>query len=408
MQYAVVDVETTGVYPGGHDRIVEIAVVRLDPHLETVSEFATLLNPNRDLGPSWLHGIRAADVQGAPSFPEVAGCVLDQLRDSLVVGHNVAFDLRFLEAEFLRDGIRIERPPHIDTMPMAVRLGSPTRRLEDACDLFGIAVPTHHSALADARAAAAVFRRCSEHEGYVMAQAPAVPSWPVLQARGKLWPRTDAAKRWRERVPFLANLVRDLPAVDGDPGDWHAYYAVLDRALEDRRISQDEQAALRQAALDAGLSGDDVRTANESYLRALVATALHDGILSESEEQDLREVARLVALESALPGMLERNRGTGSPSDETGASREFVGRTVCFTGAMSGFVDGDRVTRERARELAASKGMVVVSGVTKKLDYLVLADPDSMSSKAKKARRYGTRLIAEPAFWAMMGVSTGG
>jgi DNA polymerase-3 subunit epsilon len=48
--------------------------------------------------------------------------------------------------------------------------------------------------------------------------------------------------------------------------------------------------------------------------------------------------------------------------------------------------------------------MIIQKGVTKSLDYLVTADPDSMSGKTKKARNYGVRIIAEPVFWAMMGI----
>jgi DNA polymerase-3 subunit epsilon len=42
--------------------------------------------------------------------------------------------------------------------------------------------------------------------------------------------------------------------------------------------------------------------------------------------------------------------------------------------------------------------------VTKKLDLLVLADPNSTSGKARQAREYGVRLVAETAFWEMIGV----
>ena len=45
-----------------------------------------------------------------------------------------------------------------------------------------------------------------------------------------------------------------------------------------------------------------------------------------------------------------------------------------------------------------------VKSVTKKLDVLVVADPDTMSSKAKKARTYGVRIMAEPVFWRLMGI----
>ncbi|MCH8899599.1 MAG: hypothetical protein IH942_03770 [Acidobacteria bacterium] len=51
--------------------------------------------------------------------------------------------------------------------------------------------------------------------------------------------------------------------------------------------------------------------------------------------------------------------------------------------------------------------MIVNDGVTKQLDYLVTPDPDSMSAKARKARKYGVRIIAEPVFWSMIGVDIG-
>jgi DNA polymerase-3 subunit epsilon len=43
--------------------------------------------------------------------------------------------------------------------------------------------------------------------------------------------------------------------------------------------------------------------------------------------------------------------------------------------------------------------------VTKKLDILVVADPHTQSGKARKARQYGTRIVHEPVFWQMLGVT---
>lgn len=62
----VADVETTGF--GKHDKIVEIAIVAMDPESwETVDEYDTLLNPKRDMGPTGVHGISASTVEVAPA-----------------------------------------------------------------------------------------------------------------------------------------------------------------------------------------------------------------------------------------------------------------------------------------------------------------------------------------------------
>ena len=61
----VIDCETTGL--GRHDRIVEIAVVTLDPQTwEPTDEYDTLINPERDVGPVGVHGITATMVEAAP------------------------------------------------------------------------------------------------------------------------------------------------------------------------------------------------------------------------------------------------------------------------------------------------------------------------------------------------------
>jgi DNA polymerase III subunit epsilon len=78
---------------------------------------------------------------------------------------------------------------------------------------------------------------------------------------------------------------------------------------------------------------------------------------------------------------------------------------VCFTGALSGQLDGQPITRDQAEQLAAAAGLTVAPRVTKTLDLLVLADPDSLSSKARKARQYGTRIMAEAVFWQTIGIS---
>ena len=102
-QIAVVDVETTGLFPRRHDRIVEIAVVVLNQDGDTEREYQTLVNPERDMGPTAIHGISAGEVLHAPKFAEIAGDILEFLNGvHVLVGHNVRFDRDFLASEFRR------------------------------------------------------------------------------------------------------------------------------------------------------------------------------------------------------------------------------------------------------------------------------------------------------------------
>ncbi|MFJ2034089.1 PolC-type DNA polymerase III [Streptosporangium sp. NPDC087985] len=70
--YLVIDLETTGLHPSRHDRIVEIGIVHLDPAGQVTGEWSTLVNPGRDLGSQHVHGINAADVRYAPTFNGIA------------------------------------------------------------------------------------------------------------------------------------------------------------------------------------------------------------------------------------------------------------------------------------------------------------------------------------------------
>jgi len=70
--FAVVDLETTGLFTGRGDRVLEIAVVHVSGDGEITGEWQTLLNSSRDLMPQRSHRIAAADILGAPSFADIA------------------------------------------------------------------------------------------------------------------------------------------------------------------------------------------------------------------------------------------------------------------------------------------------------------------------------------------------
>lgn len=80
------------------------------------------------------------------------------------------------------------------------------------------------------------------------------------------------------------------------------------------------------------------------------------------------------------------------------------GKSFCFTGAVSE-INPDTVkkwTRDEMQALVRHAGGVVRSGVSAELDYLVISDPSSTSSKAKKARDIGVVIIRPSQFFSMV------
>jgi len=406
-EIAVVDVETTGLFPGGVDRIIEIGIVRMAIDGTILDEYATLINPGRDIGRTDIHGIRAGDVLEAPTFGDVVGDVCTRLQGTIVGGHNVEFDARFLEAELKRAGHPL---PAVKLLCSMQALGG---SLASCCRDYGIEIGQAHSALDDARATArllACWLAERENDEPLVSLALDFGEgsvWPSVAPSGTSLCRQVAAAKASARATYLAQLVERLPAAAGvgTPAAFAVYYGVLDRVLEDRRVSEFERDEIERMAAEWGLSHGHARDAHVAYISRLVTQALADGVVSDAELRDLREVADLLGVEKEILGALLTTQNAPSPAANTPTHQSLAGKSVCFTGQLGCSMKGRLLTRQQAEELAAQAGLIVLRGVTRKLDILVLADPDTESGKARKARSYGTRLMAEVVFWTALGVS---
>jgi DNA ligase (NAD+) len=87
-----------------------------------------------------------------------------------------------------------------------------------------------------------------------------------------------------------------------------------------------------------------------------------------------------------------------------GAGGKLAGKTFCFTGAVKAVnpVTDKRWTRKELEEEVRRHGGKALSTVNAGLDYLVMSDPGSTSTKAQKARKLGTAVIAEEDFFRML------
>src|SRR5690606_8741056 len=106
----------------------------------------------RDLGAQRIHGIRAADVLGAPAFADIVPRLVGLLDGRVPVAHNADFDSRFLRAEFERAGVRAGvQHEFVCTMRLAQHfLPGGGRSLGDCCAAYDIRPQGAHRALHDA------------------------------------------------------------------------------------------------------------------------------------------------------------------------------------------------------------------------------------------------------------------
>jgi DNA polymerase III epsilon subunit family exonuclease len=167
--FVALDVETTGLRPASH-RVIEIAMIRYSGG-EPVERFQTLFDPERKL-PAYitkLTGIRDADLRGQDRFGAHAAVIQEFIGDALIVGHNVMFDIGFVNAELRRAGRMALVNDRVDTMALAMRYLPDLRRasLDKVASALGLAPRKIHRAEDDAeltaRAALVLFRIAAEH-----------------------------------------------------------------------------------------------------------------------------------------------------------------------------------------------------------------------------------------------------
>lgn len=166
--FVVVDLETTGAAPGA-DAITEIGALKLRGG-ELLGTFDTLVNPGVPIPPmiTVLTGITEAMVFPAPAIDEVLPAFLEFLGDAVVVGHNVRFDVSFLDAALEARGYSRLANRRVDTLGLARRLlrdEVPNCKLDTLARHLRAPTAPSHRAFSDASATAEVFHSLLERAG---------------------------------------------------------------------------------------------------------------------------------------------------------------------------------------------------------------------------------------------------
>jgi DNA polymerase III epsilon subunit family exonuclease len=258
-ELVVVDTETTGTDSKMAD-LVEIAAVKIKGG-KIGDSWSTLVNPGRPIVGQQLHGLTDADVKGAPTPQDAVRQLREFAGDALLVGHNVGFDLGFIEAA--GDGFRFEPGTYIDTLVLAREAfpGVPeSYKLPDLARFLGVEVSTSHRALPDAEATAAVLQ------------------WLASDLPGRI-------ERLREGIAASIRANRN----DGNAAD------LLEAARRDARVGKSlfslvHKKTVRELVLDEGVRMDgrgldDIRPISVEV--GLLPRAHGSGLFTRGETQAL-------------------------------------------------------------------------------------------------------------------------
>ena len=164
--FSILDTETTGLHVEKGDQIISIASLKVsDLKIDEQNYLDELVNPNMKIPESStkIHNITDDQVKSKPSLLEISEKILKFLKKSVLVGHNINFDINFLKENSkgsqLADRMKVIKS--IDTIYLTASLFPDLKNYElsNLCEYFNIKTDDQirHSALGDCIITARLF-----------------------------------------------------------------------------------------------------------------------------------------------------------------------------------------------------------------------------------------------------------
>lgn len=298
MKFAVLDFETTGMSEH-KDEIIQTGLAVIDEAGAVCSTFSSYVRPSGPIPEeiARLTGITDEDVREAPEIEDVLAGMVPHLQDAVLVGHNIEFDARFLQAALDRCGYLPYTGRMLDTVQLT-RIAFPTLpsyQLSSLTQAFGIGHDRPHQADSDALATAELF----------VIAASKIRSLPLLtlQRLGALFDPGQSDLGWFLALVLQERELNPLP----DNSGYHYYRQFAMKAGE---WSEDDSAARQKTSAEtsrllAGMTFDELSEEVTRKLKELLPA------YEEREGQSIMFGEVLRSLESDSHLLVEAGTGTG-------------------------------------------------------------------------------------------------
>lgn len=157
-EFSVLDFETTGT-SARFARAIEVGIVKMK-NGKIIDTYSSLINPGSQIPYqiTLLTGITNDDVLNAPYFEDIIDEIDFFISGSILVAHNLPFDLSFLKSEYLRAGKVMVEIPKVCTLKLARKIYPeiPSKSLGNVVKFLKIKHRHVHRALGDASATAKI------------------------------------------------------------------------------------------------------------------------------------------------------------------------------------------------------------------------------------------------------------
>ena len=154
LTYVVFDTETTGLSPSKGDEIIQLGAIRIiNGQLLYHEVIDQLVDPKRFVPQTSvaIHGIQPALLQGQPTIDKVLPHFHTFVENSVLVAHNAAFDMRFLQLQEEKTGIVFDNPV-LDTLLLSsiIHPNQDSHSLDELAARLNVTIVGRHTALGDA------------------------------------------------------------------------------------------------------------------------------------------------------------------------------------------------------------------------------------------------------------------